>query len=145
MTITIKLSGRPVPKRGPRFVRRGDKTTILDPQLEAKELARRRVHQQFGGRDPLEGPLFLSVVFYFRYPASSKLYHTARPDLDNLLGWVRDCGNGIVWKDDKQIVYIEALKAYTVEAATVVVVNEFDANFPLGAYGVYPQMCPMAP
>jgi Holliday junction resolvase RusA-like endonuclease len=63
---------------------------------------------------PLEGPIKISVEFFFKPPDSwSKtktsdalcgvLKHTSRPDLDNLLKSLEDALNGIVWVDDSQI------------------------------------------
>jgi Holliday junction resolvase RusA-like endonuclease len=38
--------------------------------------------------------------------------HIKRPDLDNLIKFVKDCANGVLWKDDSQIISLNASKAY---------------------------------
>lgn len=48
----------------------------------------------------------LSVVF------TNKRKITARPDIDNLVKAVTDALNGILWKDDSQIVSLSAEKRY---------------------------------
>lgn len=63
---------------------------------------------------PFRKPLSVVIDFYFSRPRSRKheRYHTTRPDLDNLAKLVLDCGNGIIWEDDKQIVHLSVSKHY---------------------------------
>jgi Holliday junction resolvase RusA-like endonuclease len=44
--------------------------------------------------------------------------HTKKPDLDNLIKFVKDCANGILWDDDSQVTAITAAKAYYPHPAT---------------------------
>ena len=46
------------------------------------------------------------------------IIHTKKPDLDNLIKFVKDCANGILWHDDSQVVTIEAAKLYSEEPET---------------------------
>ena len=64
-------------------------------------------------KSPTEAPIALSCVFSFALPKSSSkskrkallgTFHDGRPDVDNLLKWVGDAAQGILWKDDAQIV-----------------------------------------
>lgn len=58
--------------------------------------------------------IFLEIKFVFNRPKSVKREHmTARPDLDNYLKAVMDAFNGIVYKDDSQIVKFTASKVYS--------------------------------
>lgn len=50
--------------------------------------------------------------------------HISRPDLDNLVKFVLDCGNGILWKDDAQICKLEAKKSYSNFPSTIIEFNE---------------------
>lgn len=66
----------------------------------------------------MTGPLYTTLKFYIPRPKShylsrkygyvlkkqAPLYHTQKPDLDNLEKLVYDRCNGIVYKDDSQIV-----------------------------------------
>lgn len=58
---------------------------------------------------PLEGPLFLEVVFVFPRPklpkkaGNGRLPHCKKPDVDNLLKSLCDSLNGLLFGDDRQI------------------------------------------
>lgn len=63
---------------------------------------------------PLTGPLKATVVFTFVPPKSDKKrkYPYKKPDIDNLCKNLFDPMSGVLWKDDAQIVKLEAEKAY---------------------------------
>ncbi len=46
-------------------------------------------------------------------PPVDTIAHVSKPDLDNLVKFYLDCGNGIIWSDDKKIVELQALKCYS--------------------------------
>lgn len=56
--------------------------------------------------------------FYFEIPKSTpkknraEAVHTKKPDLDNLVKFIKDCLNGEAWKDDSQVVSLFAQKIY---------------------------------
>ena len=72
------------------------------------------------------GPIEMHLIFLFSRPAahygtgknegrlkdSAPGYHTKRPDLDNLIKFVKDALNGVFYRDDSQIVFIKAIKKY---------------------------------
>lgn len=65
----------------------------------------------------LEGPVSLTVTFYLHRPQRLKgdpgpLPCPKRPDLDNLVKAVKDGLTKIAWKDDAQVVRLEASKWY---------------------------------
>lgn len=76
---------------------------------------------------PLDQPIHLKITFSFPRPkshygtgknstvlkATAPIYHTARPDIDNLIKFVCDALNTVYWKDDSCICLTEALKVYT--------------------------------
>lgn len=77
-----------------------------------------------GSEKPLDGPVSLLMEAYLPIPASwSKKRQEAalmgfekpakKPDLDNLVKSVTDGMNGIVWKDDSQVVVICCSKSYS--------------------------------
>lgn len=81
------------------------------------------------GRPPLEGPLDVSVAAYWQWPKSmsqkkrrayGSQYFTARPDSDNVMKLLGDALNGIVWRDDAQIVRMTVFKSYGLTPQTVV-------------------------
>lgn len=80
---------------------------------------------------PADGPLELELVFHLPIPASwSKrkqeearrglLRHTSRPDVDNLGKLVMDAANGILWRDDSQLVLVTLSKRYAMAPGTAV-------------------------
>jgi len=74
------------------------------------------------GRDPFTGPLLLRVTFYQKRPKShlakrglvkgAPLHPIFKPDTTKLLRGIEDALNGIVWKDDCQVVDQFARKRY---------------------------------
>ena len=113
----IIIRGQPIAKRRPRFFRRGNFVgTYNDQQTEE---GRFMLQAKAKWNDPpLEGPIALKCWFWFDFPKSMSkkkredAVHTKRPDLDNLVKFVKDCLNGIVWKDDSQVVTLTAKKLY---------------------------------
>ena len=67
----------------------------------------------------LIGPISLTVTFLFSHPkgdfgsgknagvlkCSAPILHIKRPDATKLLRCLEDALNGVIWKDDSQIVY----------------------------------------
>jgi Holliday junction resolvase RusA-like endonuclease len=112
--IRITLAIEPVAKGRPRLARSGH--TYTPPKTRTFEntvavLARR----EYGAREPLGGPLNVSMRFVF-VPGKSvkRKHHTVKPDCSNLIKGVEDALNGIVWRDDSQIVQVEGRKLYDV-------------------------------
>lgn len=58
------------------------------------------------GTSVLRGDIDLSVIFYCRPHAARKW------DIDNLLKFVMDAGNRVLWDDDTQIVFVRASKKW---------------------------------
>lgn len=84
------------------------------------------------GRPPLEGPLEVTVRAYWPWPKSmsekkrrayGSQFFTNRPDSDNIAKLLGDALNGIVWRDDAQIVSLHVSKAYAVTPMTFVLVT----------------------
>lgn len=70
-------------------------------------------------------PVDVTVLFIMPIPQSwSKkrqaaavgMYHTSKPDLDNLIKGCFDAANTIVWQDDNQVVKCNAMKIYGTHA-----------------------------
>ena len=70
-----------------------------------------------------EGPLAVSVIFYFPRPKSrpTDVWYANTPDADKLIRAIGDAGNGVAWADDKMIAYWIVRKFYTDGAARVVI------------------------
>jgi hypothetical protein len=48
------------------------------------------------------------------------LQHIKKPDLDNLIKWVLDGGNGILWSDDRFIVQLSSRKEFSKNPCTII-------------------------
>jgi len=89
---------------------------------------------------PIEGPIVVGFTFYMPIPKSTPKYkriamlegevpHEKKPDLSNLIKFVEDCGNGIIWRDDSQIWrYDNPQKLYSDEPRTVIRVEWEETN-----------------
>lgn len=126
MMVTFHIPGQPVAKGRPRFARRGGfvvaytdaKTLGYEHQVKlAASIAMR-------GLEPSPDPLALAVVLDMQIPdswskrrralaASGSIAATKKPDADNILKGIKDGCNGIVWRDDAQVVRITLEKRYS--------------------------------
>lgn len=98
--IVFIVDGEPVPKQSYRSVKGGG---YSDPRV--KEWQRRvswAATLAMQGRSMLEGPVAIRIVFC--------LSNRRRTDLDNLNKGVSDALNGIVFKDDHQVVNLHLVK-----------------------------------
>lgn len=124
MTTIITILGRPIAKKRPRFARKGKfVTTYNDQETEESRFLFEVKHQV---KQPIEGPLFVKLIFYVQRPKnhfgsgknadvlkpSSPKYPTSKPDLDNYIKFALDCLNGVAWVDDSQITEIKAEKRF---------------------------------
>ena len=63
----------------------------------------------------VDGPVALDVTFYLPRPKALKRKvapHTKKPDLDKLIRSVKDALTHIVWRDDSQVIAVQARKFY---------------------------------
>ena len=122
----VIIPGKPIAKARPRFFRRGKFVGTYNGQQteEGKFLA--LCHEQITWQ-PVS--LAIGVFMIFRFPrpkshygtgknaeklkATAPMYHTQRPDIDNLEKFVADCLNGVAWVDDCQVVKCVTHKEWT--------------------------------
>jgi Holliday junction resolvase RusA-like endonuclease len=119
--IAFLVSIIPTAKGRPRFSRKTGRV-YTPAETEAAERSFRSLAVAHRPAEPLEGPLFVQLVFGVPIPKKSRWWHeaalarcvwpTPRPDLDNYEKLVLDALNGIFWLDDSQIVKVEKMKAY---------------------------------
>lgn len=125
-TIKFIVYGEPVPKLRPRVVFRaniGRPIAISNPKTVSYEDAIRHAASLHRPPVPLAGMVVLTISVYRSIPKSMPgkkrdlaikglLRPISRPDLDNYVK-VKDALNGILWKDDSQVVRIVADKYYS--------------------------------
>lgn len=125
--VNFVVPGSPQGKGRPILVRSraGGVRAITPPKTrgyEAMVMYHARLAMQ--GQAPYAGACALDVVAYLPIPASwpkwkrdharlDFLQPTGKPDADNALKIVADACNGIVWRDDAQVVEARIIKRYS--------------------------------
>lgn len=128
----IELPGPPKGKGRPRFTRKGIAFTPADTRSYETALAWAGKEAMRGAK-PIESPLTVVVVAHMPIPMSwsqkrqrmalaGETRPTSKPDTDNLLKTL-DALNGIVWRDDAQIVDVRCVKIYSERPRLVVTVE----------------------
>lgn len=125
MTLTFQVSG--IPKAQPRVkaFRRGNHAGVYDPGTADgwKLLVRDEARKAWDGKQ-FEGTVSVEIEFWMPRPkahfnkkglkADAPVYHTSKPDLDNLLKAVFDALTNLgVWRDDSQIASIQSCKSFS--------------------------------
>lgn len=139
--ITIVVGGHPVAK-GRNQTRIGKDGRIITQlptktrrwEQDAKEIARRAMDKC----GLYEGCLSITVHVGLAVPSSwpawkqeaaldGKVAPAGRPDLDNIVKAAKDAFNGVVWRDDSQIVRLMARKFYVDKPSVTVNVEPYSA------------------
>ena len=126
-TITLKIPGDPKAQKRHRHARiKGtDFIKTYDPSSADKTDFYWMCYNQRPKTVPT-CPVSLNIEFYFQRPkshygtgsknsilkSSAPVFHTSKPDIDNLCKMPIDALTGIYWKDDTQIVELTAIKHY---------------------------------
>lgn len=136
--IEFEVPGEPVAQGRPRFNSRTK--TAHDPQ---KSRNYKKLVSMYARRskppDMLIGPLTVQIDIFKTPPKAisnvkknqtalqnETLRPTTKPDVDNYAKGVKDACNGIVWKDDSQVVELFVRKFYSLNPRVVVKVREID-------------------
>ncbi len=120
----VQIDGNPVPYARPRVTRHG---TYNPRHKEKKNIASLLSSHKF---KRLTEPLKATLIFSLPIPKSTSkknraamLAHTIvptkKPDIDNLIKFILDCANGVLFEDDKQIIQLVASKQYSESPSTI--------------------------
>lgn len=135
--LQFDIEGVPVPKGRPKFTSRAGFMRTYTPKktVEYELVARAAAKSAMGPTDLLETPV--GVYLYFRLPipkSHSKKRREAclsgfekpikKPDIDNLAKSILDGFNGVIWKDDSQIVSLHITKVYASVSGVDVLIRE---------------------
>lgn len=120
--MTFEIMGAPIPAARPRVCRYGTFNPKAKEQIKTGiEIKAQANIKKITGL-PLEDPISLHVRFYMPIPKSySKKKkdllkgqpHIRRPDADNLLIFLMNSMNGIIFKDDSQVYDLTVTKNYS--------------------------------
>jgi Holliday junction resolvase RusA-like endonuclease len=140
MNLHFTVFGRPIGQARPRFFTRKTKggkifSGAYNPQdTEAARFALDVRAQLPVGWQPIKGPVRMDLIFGMPIPSSSKKKHNAmacgliapakKPDISNMIKFVEDSLNGLVFEDDSQICHIEAYKHYSEIPSTKIEITE---------------------
>jgi Holliday junction resolvase RusA-like endonuclease len=135
--VIFRVDGTPVGKGRPKFARRGNfvsaytPTKTRDYEDQIKEAAKIAM----GSAEPVETPVVACIYIAVPIPASYSKKRSAacldgserpckKPDIDNIVKAYLDSMNGIVYKDDTQVVSLHATKVYGTVGMVEVMVQE---------------------
>lgn len=135
--IEIRIAGNPVPKARARVTKTGIAYTPAKTR-KWEQTAALMAQAEMAGRAPLECPLEVVVIAEWPAPQSwpewkraaavqGRLCHTTKPDADNIVKAAVDALNGVVFRDDSQIVGMIARKAYSEMPGVTIRVRALDA------------------
>jgi Holliday junction resolvase RusA-like endonuclease len=109
--LDIFIPTEPRAKQRPRHMRNGHTYTPW-ATIEAERVIRYAVRAKHLA-PVFQGAVELYLTVVIARPKTVKRpYPTITPDLDNYLKLVQDALNGLVWRDDAQVVHSDANKIY---------------------------------
>lgn len=148
----IVIQGSPVAQGRPRVVRSRGKIVAFNPNRDEKAAAREfliwTIKNMLNSDDKeiaikashlaLAERYEVATSFHLQKPKSlserkrkALLGHLKKPDIDNLIKFALDIGNGILWTDDSKITKITAEKQYSDEPKTIIEIVAFLPKDPL--------------
>lgn len=134
--IEFFVPGSAIGKGRPRVGRVGGNVRMFTPKKTAayESTVALFASVQMHGRELFDGPVALTLVVYCTVPkswsrakkeraASGGIAPTTKPDLDNIVKAYGDAMNGIVYRDDVQIIDLSVKKMYSATPGVLVSVR----------------------
>lgn len=125
MTIQFHVPGQPVGKGRPRIGKVGQHARMFTPgkTVSYESTVALSAQQAMQGRGLIEGPVKVLMRMTLVIPASwsrkkqeqavaGLIRPTTKPDTDNVIKAIFDAINGVVWRDDVQVVELGVSKVY---------------------------------
>lgn len=130
--VIFSVEGDPVGKARPRFAK--GRTYTPKKSADYEKRISDKAREAMGSSDPLDTPVAVYIYANHAIPASyskkrrqdclNRLERPNKPDLDNTAKAFLDAMNGIVYKDDVQVVSLHVTKRYETIASVHVCVRE---------------------
>lgn len=124
--VTFTVPGQPVGKGRPRVGKVGGFSRLYTPEktVSYESLVGYSAAQAMAGRGLIEAPVFVTLDIRVQIPASwsrkkqelarvGGYWPATKPDIDNVEKAIFDGMNGVVWKDDVQVVKVTKQKRYS--------------------------------
>lgn len=142
MCIKIVIPGIPIACERPRFRRMGNRLIVYDKQADQKAFVRKQIMEQtekmLEGDDKrivmkasnLSATPTLEIDLYFYLPMPKRrakaleMRCNKKPDLDNLVKFIFDVGNKVLWSDDRFICALKTAKFYATEPRTEIFIYD---------------------
>lgn len=121
----IQIDGNPTPAARPYVTKFGAFDPKSKEKKKVKALLLEKDYEQW--REPIKAVLVFNL--YIPKSASKKRRHemesqkiqpAKKPDLDNLVKFILDCANGILFTDDSLITSLTAVKRYSANPSTII-------------------------
>ena len=135
--VTFKVDANPVGKQRARYARRGNYVQAYTPEKTRtyEALIKEASQVAMASSEPLETPITLYLYIRVPIPKSCTKKRLEainngsekpikKPDASNILKSVEDGMNGVVYKDDSQIVNIHVTKVYSSQPGVDICVKE---------------------
>ena len=125
MIVTFTIPGQPQGKGRPRVGKIGQHARLYTPgkTVAYEGLIARAAQVALAGRPMLAGGVAMNLFLDCQIPASwsakrqrealaGEIMPTTKPDADNVLKAVCDGCNGVLWRDDVQVIDVRLRKRY---------------------------------
>lgn len=123
--VTFSIPGQPQGKGRPRVGSIAGKARMFTPAKTAayEGLIAHAAAAALAGRPLLDGPVEVAMAIECQVPTSwsgkkqrmalaGEIHPTTKPDVDNVVKAVFDGCNGVLWRDDVQVVSLKLRKRY---------------------------------
>ena len=144
MVVSFTVPGQPQGKGRAKIVKIGGFSRMATPgkTVAYEGLIAHAAQQAMAGRPPFDGPMAVTMLIDCQVPASwsarrqrlaiaGGLMPTTKPDKDNVIKAVYDGCNGVVWRDDVQVVDGVQRKRYSATPGVRVEAWPIDLAVPL--------------
>lgn len=123
--IAFTIPGQPQGKGRPRIGKIGQHARMFTPAktVAYEGLVAHAAQQALAGAGLMDGPVAVNLFLDCQVPASwsgkkqraalaGEHWPTTKPDADNVVKAVFDGCNGVLWRDDVQVVQLRVVKRY---------------------------------
>jgi Holliday junction resolvase RusA-like endonuclease len=129
--ITLSIQGPPVGKQRARVTRTGHAYTPAKT-VNYEALVKQTFAAKYPDFVPMAGPARMTLSIWLMESKETQrklrrginVYPTIKPDISNVLKSIEDALNGLAYVDDKQLVWVEVVKAYSNKPRVEVIVKE---------------------